>query len=116
MIGGKAKAKAFLWTDECQKAFDDLKEATLNTKLLFNIDYNKPIYIRCDSSQFGAGAVLFQYNEQGQECPISYASRKYTMAERNYCTFPTRGCCCCVVSREVCKFSSGTPRHCSQRP
>jgi hypothetical protein len=87
MIGGKAKAKAFLWTDECQKAFDDLKEATLNTKLLFNIDYTKPIYIRCDSSQFGAGAVLFQYNEQGQECPISYASRKYTMAERNYCTF-----------------------------
>jgi hypothetical protein len=87
MVGSKAKAKAFLWTDECQKAFDDLKSATLNTKLLFNIDYTKPIYIRCDSSQFGAGAVLFQYNDQGQECPISYASRKYTLAERNYCTF-----------------------------
>jgi hypothetical protein len=84
---GKSKARSFVWTDECQKAFIDLKAATLNTKLLFNIDYAKPIYIRCDSSQFGAGAVIFQFNEQGQECPISYASRKYTLAERNYCTF-----------------------------
>jgi len=84
---GKAKARSFLWTDECQAAFTDLKAATLDTKLLFNIDYTKPIYIRCDSSQFGAGAVLFQFNDLGQECPISYASRKYTLAERNYCTF-----------------------------
>ena len=84
---GKSKARSFVWTDECQAAFTDLKAATLNTNLLFNIDYAKPIYIRCDSSQFGAGAVIFQFNELGQECPISYASRKYTLAERNYCTF-----------------------------
>jgi hypothetical protein len=84
---GTAKARSFLWTDECQAAFTDLKAATLDTKLLFNVDYTKPIYIRCDSSQFGAGAVIFQFNVLGQECPISYASRKYTLAERNYCTF-----------------------------
>lgn len=87
MVGPKTKAKLFLWTEDCQKAFDDLKAATLDTKLLANIDYTKQIYIRCDSSQFGTGAVLFQFNELGQECPISYASRKYSMAERNYCTF-----------------------------
>ena len=90
MVGksaSKTKTKAFIWTDECQKAFDDLKAATLDTSLLANIDYTKTIFIRSDSSQFGAGAVLFQFNEQGQECPIAYASRKYTIAERNYCTF-----------------------------
>jgi hypothetical protein len=27
------------------------------------------IFIRCDSSQFGAGAVLFQLDEQGQAPP-----------------------------------------------
>ena len=84
---GHKKRKTFLWTDECQSAFDDLKAATLDTKLLANMDYSKPIYIRCDSSQYGAGAVLFQFDEHGQERPISYASRKYTIAERNYCTF-----------------------------
>lgn len=87
LVGTKAKAKLFRWTDECQAAFDDLKAATLNTKLLANINYSEPIYIRCDSSQYGAGAVLFQIGEDGHEHPISYASRKYTMAERGYCTF-----------------------------
>ena len=87
LVGAKSKAKSFLWTEACQHAFDDLKAATLDTKLLANINYNEPIYIRCDSSQFGAGAVLFQIGADGHEHPISYASRKYTMAERNYCTF-----------------------------
>jgi hypothetical protein len=83
----RAKHKTFLWTTECQAAFDDLKAATLDTKLLVNINYELPIFIRCDSSQFGAGAVLFQFDVQGRERPIAYASRKYTLAERNYCTF-----------------------------
>ena len=87
LVGSKKKAKAFIWTDECQAAFDDLKAATLDTKLLANIDYTRQIFIRCDSSQYGAGAVLFQFDEQGREHPIAYASRKYTIAERNYCTF-----------------------------
>ncbi len=87
LVGSKKKAKTFMWTDECQKAFDDLKAATLDTSLLANIDYTKQIFIRCDSSQYGAGAVLFQFDEQGREHPIAYASRKYTIAERNYCTF-----------------------------
>ena len=87
LVGTKKKAKAFIWTDKCQAAFEDLKAATLDTSLLSNIDYTKAIFIRCDSSQYGAGAVLFQFDEQGRECPIAYASRKYTLAERNYCTF-----------------------------
>ena len=87
LVGSKTKAKAFLWTAECEAAFNDLKAATLDTKLLANVNYNLPIYIRSDSSQFGAGAVLFQFDELGRERPISYASRKYTLAERNYCTF-----------------------------
>jgi hypothetical protein len=87
LVGSKKKAKQFVWTQDCQQAFDTLKQATLNTELLANIDYTLPIFIRCDSSQYGAGAVLFQFDELGRERPISYASRKYTMAERNYCTF-----------------------------
>ena len=62
-------------------------DAVLNTTPLAFIDYKKEIFIRCDSSQFGAGAVLFQFDEDGREVPIAYASRKYTLAERNYNTF-----------------------------
>jgi hypothetical protein len=87
LVGSKKKAKTFVWTEQCQAAFDDIKAATLDTSLLANINYSKQIFIRCDSSQYGAGAVLFQFDDEGRECPISYASRKYTLAERNYCTF-----------------------------
>ena len=85
---GKGKEKArFVWTTSANDAFEDLKKAVLETAPLAFIDYTKEIFIRCDSSQFGAGAVLFQFDEEGRECPVAYASRKYTLAERNYNTF-----------------------------
>lgn len=88
MLGKKGLDKAkFVWTTACQQAFDDLKQCVLTTPPLAFIDYNKEIFIRCDSSQFGAGAVLFQFDDDGREVPIAYASRKYTLAERNYNTF-----------------------------
>ena len=85
---GKGKEKArFLWSEDAETAFQDLKRAVLTTKPLAFINYEKEIFIRCDSSQFGAGAVLFQFDDEGRECPVAYASRKYTLAERNYNTF-----------------------------
>ena len=70
-----------------KQPFQDLKGAVLTTTPLAFLNYAKEIFIRCDSSQFGAGAVLFQFDEEGRECPVAYASRKYTLAERNYNTF-----------------------------
>jgi hypothetical protein len=90
LVGGRKKgerAAKFVWTDIAQRAFEDLKEAVTNTCPLAFLDYAKEIFIRCDSSQFGAGAVLFQFDAQGREHPVAYASRKYTLAERNYNTF-----------------------------
>jgi hypothetical protein len=90
LIGRKKqgeRAPKFIWLPAAQAAFVDLKEAVINTSPLAFIDYAKEILICCDSSQFGAGAVLFQFDADGHEHPIAYASRKYTIAERNYNTF-----------------------------
>jgi hypothetical protein len=90
LVGGRKqgeRAPKFVWTDAAQRAFDDLKQAVVNTVPLAFLDYSKEIFIRCDSSQFGAGAVLFQFDANGREHPVAYASRKYTIAERNYNTF-----------------------------
>ncbi len=59
----------------------------LTAPLLQHLDYSKPIFIRCDASRFGAGAVLFQYNDQGFEHPVCYASKKFLPAEQNWSTF-----------------------------
>lgn len=86
----KAKVKVlqnFVWSEDDQKKFEELKSAVLNAPLLSQLDYSKPIYIRCDASRFGCGAVLFQYDDRGYEHPVCYASRKFLPAERNWSTF-----------------------------
>ena len=79
--------RQFCWTDACSKAFYAIRQAALDAPLLEVIDFSKEVYIRCDSSQFGQGAVLFQYDAEGHEHVIAYASRKYSMSERNWATF-----------------------------
>jgi hypothetical protein len=77
----------FCWTDSCSKAFHAIKQAALDAPLLEVIDFSKEVFIRCDSSQFGQGAVLFQFDAEGREHVIAYASRKYSISERNWATF-----------------------------
>ncbi len=92
VLASKASAKVkvqkkFEWTDSDQVQFEALKECVLNAPLLAQLDYSLPIYIRCDASRFGCGAVLFQYDERGYEFPVCYASRKFLPAEQNWSTF-----------------------------
>jgi hypothetical protein len=77
----------FVWTDDDDRQFQELKECVLQAPLLAQLNYELPIYIRCDASRFGAGAVLFQYDSRGYEHPVCYASRKFLAAERNWSTF-----------------------------
>jgi hypothetical protein len=89
---GKSKAKVkvhqkFEWTKDDDINFEALKECVLQAPLLAHLDYSLPIYVRCDASRFGCGAVLFQYDSRGYEHPVCYASRKFLPAERNWSTF-----------------------------
>jgi hypothetical protein len=77
----------FEWTEDDGKQFEALKECVLKAPLLAHLNYELPIYIRCDASRFGAGAVLFQYDSRGYEHPVCYASRKFLASERNWSTF-----------------------------
>lgn len=77
----------FTWSEDDERQFVELKQAVLNAPMLVQLNYDKPIFIRCDASRFGAGAVLFQYDDRGFEFPVCYASRKFLPAERNWSTF-----------------------------
>lgn len=79
--------KKFAWSQSDAASFEELKQLVASAPLLSVLDYSKPIYIRCDSSRYGAGAVLFQYTADGREMPVCYASRKYTPTETRYSTF-----------------------------
>jgi hypothetical protein len=112
LVGGRKagqRAPKFLWTETANAAFLELKEAVTNTIPLKFLDYSKEIFIRCDSSQFGAGAVLFQFDSEGREHPVSYASRKYTIAERNYNTFQQEASVIVWALEKFAEFFQGHP-------
>lgn len=80
----KRKGVKFKWSNECQEAFEKLKQHISNPPLLQLADFNKPFVLQTDASSIGAGAVLLQANDSKDLLPIAYFSRKFTDAELKY--------------------------------
>ena len=72
------------WTEECQTAFDKLKELCTNTPILAYANYQKPFQLQTDASDLGLGAVLYQRDNKNHQRVIAFASRSLSNTERNY--------------------------------
>ena len=75
----------FHWTNECQQAFDILKNKLTTAPVLVYPEISKQFILDTDASDRGIGAVLSQMHD-GQERVIAYGSRALSKAERNYST------------------------------
>lgn len=73
----------FLWTQECQEAFQSLKVKLTNAPVLGYPDYSLPFILQTDASGEGLGAVLVQV-QGGAERVIAFASRGLSPAETRY--------------------------------
>jgi hypothetical protein len=73
------KSVPFIWNNEHEKAFENLKETLISAPVLQHIDPYKPFRIESDSSNFATGSVLIQDGH-----PVCYHSRKFSSAEMNY--------------------------------
>jgi hypothetical protein len=71
----------FSWTDERQKAFEELKKRLTTAPVLTLPDQSKRFTVYCDASRDGLGCVLMQ---EGRV--IAYASRQLRRHELNYPT------------------------------
>ena len=80
-----SKNNEYIWTPECQNAFENLKKQVSNIVELRHFDIHKDIRIVCDASHNGLGAVLEQLGPEGWR-PISFASRYLNEAEKKYST------------------------------
>eukprot|EP00731_Ephydatia_muelleri_P017571 Em0010g669a len=75
------KAKPWQWSQQCNEAFDQLKEKLLSPPILSFPQFDKVFVVDTDASQHGLGAVLSQEGDH----VIAYASWVLTKAERQYC-------------------------------
>lgn len=75
---------AFVWSAECQYAFESVKTLLSSSPVLAAPDLERPFKLEVDASNVGAGAVLLQDDEQGVPHPVSYFSRKFNKNQLNY--------------------------------
>ncbi|KAL3999724.1 growth arrest and DNA-damage-inducible protein [Sarotherodon galilaeus] len=73
------------WTEDCEQAFRDLKEAVCTHPVLHSPDFNKPFILQTDASGVGLGAVL-QQEVDGERRPVVFLSRKLLDRETRYST------------------------------
>ena len=73
----------FLWTDECNRAFEALKLKLITAPILSYPDFHLPFVLDTDASDKSIGAVLSQICD-GKEQVIAYSSRTLSKAERRY--------------------------------
>ena len=62
------------WNDQCQEAFQKLKQLCSQTLILAYANYKKPFKLHADASENGLGAVLYQKQDDGMDHVIAYAS------------------------------------------
>ena len=79
-----SKKVKFVWTDDCQMAFDKVKLLFQKSPVLKSPDYEKPFKLIIDSSDVGTGSVLVQEASDGLDHPVSYFSKKFLKYQKNY--------------------------------
>ena len=79
------KNREFIWTDQCQEVFEQLRQKLVSAPVLSFPDFPKPLVLDTDTSDTGIGAVLSQIQDDGTERVIAYASRVLSKPERRHC-------------------------------
>ena len=69
----------FVWDDDCEGAFAELKRRLTSAPVLVVPNSDEPYTVYIDASRSGLGCVLMQHGQV-----IAYASRQLKPHEKNY--------------------------------
>ena len=79
--------RQFVWTKECDDAFNALKQILVNNPVLRAPDLQKKFVLQVDASDLGAGAVLLQEGQDDKTLhPVCYYSSKFKGHQTRYAT------------------------------
>ena len=82
----KSEPEKVIWTPQCTRAFNKLKEILLSAPIMMNPDFSRPFILQTDASEVGVGAILSQTDTEGYDHPVAYFSRKMLPREQKYAT------------------------------
>lgn len=77
------KNTPFVWSQECQEAFDLLQNTILNKPTIKNIDNNKPLYLVTDASKSAVCGILMHKIDE-KFLPVEFFSKTLSETESRY--------------------------------
>eukprot|EP00253_Pinus_taeda_P005610 PITA_05610 len=86
LFGLLAKYVEFKWSDDCQKALNELKDKLVSAPILRGPNWALPFHIHTDSSNKAVGVALGQVEEK-LPYAIYFVSKNLSKAEMNYTQF-----------------------------
>lgn len=66
----------FEWTDQCQDAFETLKQKLMSAPILVKYQFELPLILVTDASDESVGVVLHQVQVDWTVKPLGYFSKK----------------------------------------
>ena len=100
------KGCTWKWDSEQNEAFNEAKRLLTSSPLLVHYDPSKQHVLSCDSSSYGLGCVLQQY-ENGKLQPVAFASRTLSKPERNYSMVEKEALACVFGVKKMHQYLYG---------
>ncbi|KAK7101623.1 hypothetical protein V1264_019974 [Littorina saxatilis] len=98
----KNKPAKVQWTDQCETAFQTVKQRLSEQPAVALPDFDRPFTVRTDASGTGIAGVLMQTDDEGHIHPVMYASRKLLDRETRYSAIERE---CLALVWAIDKFS-----------
>ena len=80
------KGTNFIWHSTCEEAFKKIKQQLVTSPVLAFPNEEGQFVLYTDASNVGIGAILAQRGPSGDERVISFASKGFSSAEKNWTT------------------------------
>lgn len=104
----KSEPQIVQWNEAKERAFNSLKEALTKGPVLRAPDYAREFVVQCDASDRGVGAILSQTDDEGNERPVLYISRKLSTREEAYSASEKECACLDWAVQKLSCYLSGT--------
>uniref|UniRef100_A0A2N9IAH4 Uncharacterized protein n=1 Tax=Fagus sylvatica TaxID=28930 RepID=A0A2N9IAH4_FAGSY len=99
----KTLKKAFVWTDECQQAFEELKRYLTEPPLLSPSKQGEELYLYLAVSPTAVSSALIR-EEERRQLPVYYTSRALRGAEERYPPMEKLAFALVMAARKLCSY------------